>query len=76
MKTEDRPDPFEILIEHETDCLALSFIVAAEVLKKDGTKALYLSARREQSATVTLGLLHSVAAIESLRLARNFNNPE
>jgi hypothetical protein len=68
-------DPFGLLIQTETEQLVLSYIVVGETYRPDGSKSLYVTARPEQSATTTIGLLRSALAIEEHRLARHFNRP-
>jgi len=75
MNDEAALDPFELYIQAETGQLCLSYIGVSEVCNPTGGKSLFVHARQEQSATITLGLLHSASAIEELRLARHFLRP-
>jgi hypothetical protein len=68
-------DPISGYIEAHADGMCNSYIIVATIEHIDGSADFFISTMRNQTASVTLGLLESASAAEKYRIATTWNKP-
>jgi hypothetical protein len=65
-------DPHRMLIEMDTGKHVVSYVLIAAVEDLEGRQHLYQLTNERQTATVTIGLLEAVSAVEKMRIVHEW----
>ena len=65
-------DPHRLLIEMDTGKHVVSYVLIAAVEDIHGRQHLYQLVNEKQTATVTIGLLEAVSAVEKMRIVQEW----